>query len=87
MNVDALRQHMFDTLQGLKDKSMDIETAKAMAEVGQVLINSAKVENDFIRANNGGGSTFFGGEVKQITQTQTGTKQVTGNVTVHKLHG
>lgn len=87
-NIDTLREHLFATLAGLKDKTMDIETAKTMAEVGQVLINSAKVEVDFVRANGGGRSEFFSGsDVKQITQTQTGTKEVIGGVTVHKLRG
>lgn len=87
-NIDTLREHLFATLAGLKDKTMEIETAKTMAEVGQVLINSAKVEVDFVRANGGGRSEFFSGsDVKQITQTQTGTKEVIGGVTVHKLRG
>lgn len=87
-NIDTLREHLFATLAGLKDKSMDIETAKTMAEVGQVLINSAKVEVDFVRANGGGRSEFFAGsDVKQITQTQTGTKTVDGITTIHKLRG
>lgn len=87
-NIDTLREHLFATMAGLKDKSMDLETAKTMAEVGQVLINSAKVEVDFVRANGGGQSEFFSGaDTKQITQTPTGTKTVDGASTVHRLRG
>jgi len=50
---------MFDTIQALKEGKITIEQAKAMSEIGQVIINSAKVEVDYIRANNGGESSFI----------------------------
>ena len=88
-NLQTLREHMFATLQGLKDGSIDIEKAKVMGEIGQVLINTAKVEVDFIRANNGGHSEFLenSGVTPKIqkTQTSTGLKVVEGNVTRHIL--
>lgn len=50
-----LRNHMFATLEALQDqdKPMDIERAKAIAEVGKVLVDSAKVEVMFIKAMDG----------------------------------
>jgi len=47
--INDLRDHLFETLERLKDGDIDIATAKAMADVGQVIINSAKLEVDFIR--------------------------------------
>lgn len=38
---------------------LEIEKTKAMADIGQVLVNSAKAEVDFIRATKGVESTFF----------------------------
>lgn len=40
------------TLEALLDeeKPMDIDRAKAVADVAQVIVNSAKVEVDFLRA-------------------------------------
>lgn len=84
-NLDTLRNHMFETLQGLKDGTIDVEKAKVMGEIGQVLINTAKVEVDYIRANNGGNSKFLTSEVKQTKDTKTGLKIVEGNVTTHVL--
>lgn len=88
-NLQALREHMFETLKGLKDGSIDVEKAKVMGEIGQVLINTAKVEVDFIRANNGGNSEFLesSGATPRLTKklTQTGLKVVEGNVTRHTL--
>jgi hypothetical protein len=50
--IADLRKHLFDTLEALTDKDnpMPIDRAKAVAEVSQVIINSAKVEVEFMRA-------------------------------------
>lgn len=60
-DISALRSHLFAALAGLSDKEnpMDIERAKAIADVGQVIINSAKVEVDHIRVVGGKGSGFI----------------------------
>lgn len=87
-SIETLREHLFATLQGLKDGSMKIETAKAMGDISQVIINSAKVEADFIKANGGGKSEFFSADLtRQISQTSTGLKVIDGNLTVHKMRG
>lgn len=50
-----LRNHLFATLEALQDTEnpMDIDRAKAIAEVGKVLVDSAKVEVMFINAMDG----------------------------------
>ena len=50
-----LRNHLFATLEALQDedKPMDLARAKTIADVAQTLINSAKVEVDFINAVGG----------------------------------
>lgn len=47
-----LRNHLFATLEALQDpdKPMEIERAKAIADVAKVLVDSAKVEVAFIVA-------------------------------------
>lgn len=57
-----LRNHLFATLEALQDqeKPMEIERAKAIAEVGKVLVDSAKVEVMFLKVMDGEGrSTGF----------------------------
>lgn len=51
-NIDDLRDHLFGTLTALRDKDnpMPIDRAKAVADVAQTIINSAKVEVDMINA-------------------------------------
>lgn len=50
-----LRNHLFAALEGLADpdKPMDIERAKAIADVSQVVINSAKLELDVLKVYDG----------------------------------
>lgn len=58
--IEDLRQIMFDTLRDLRDKEkpMDIDRAKAVAEVAKVIVDSAKVEVDHMKIA-GGASTFL----------------------------
>lgn len=59
--IEDLRNHLFATIEGLldEDKPLDIDRAKAVCEVGQVIINSAKVEVDFINKVGGKGTGFI----------------------------
>lgn len=59
--IDDLRNHLFETLEALKDdeKPMDLARAKAIADVAKVLVESAKVEVDFLKATGALKSTDF----------------------------
>jgi hypothetical protein len=59
--IADLRKHLFAALEGLSDNAnpMSIDRAKAVADVAQVLINSAKVEVEFIKATKGKGTGFI----------------------------
>lgn len=50
--LSDLRNHLFETLEKLQDdeKPMDLERAKTIAEVSKVVIDSAKVEVDMVKA-------------------------------------
>lgn len=58
--IEDLRNHLFETLEALKDKEnpMPIDRAQAIANVSQA-INSAKVEVEFIKASGGAFATGF----------------------------
>lgn len=53
--ISDLRDHLFATLEALRDddKPMDIDRARAISEVAQTIINSAKVEIDLVKAVGG----------------------------------
>ncbi|MDR5813365.1 hypothetical protein QCE62_07130 [Caballeronia sp. LZ033] len=60
-NINTVRQHLLDTLSDLRNREnpMDVERARAVADVARVLVDSAKVEVDFIKATSAGGSDFM----------------------------
>jgi hypothetical protein len=59
--IDDLRNHLFETLEALKDdeKPMDITRAKAIADVARVIVDSAKVEVSFLKVSGALRSTDF----------------------------
>lgn len=79
--INDLREHLFATLEGLRDKSapMEIDRAKAVAEVAQTIINSAKVEVEHMKvAGNSAGTGFIGIEHKpEGGTTQPGKNGIT----------
>lgn len=66
-NINDVRAALFAVLDGLADKNkpMEIERAKAISDTCQVLINTAKVEIDYLRVNEGGKSQFIEAMGKQ----------------------
>jgi len=69
--ISDLRNHLFSVLEELTDpdSTYDIAKAKVVADVAQVIINSAKIENDYIKIIGGTHGTGFiedRNEVKQI---------------------
>jgi hypothetical protein len=57
-DLNALRNHMFEVIERLKlnndpeadeNEKMDINVAKAMTNAASVIVNSAKIEIDFLR--------------------------------------
>ena len=50
--LQDVRDHLFAALEGLadKDEPLEVNRAKAIASVAQVIINTAKLELDFKRA-------------------------------------
>lgn len=50
--ISDLRDHLFETLEALKDKDapMDVERARAVSEVAGKIIDSARVEVDMVKA-------------------------------------
>ena len=66
--IEDLRNHLFETLEKLNDeeKPMELDRAKAIADVAQVIVNSSKVEVDFIKATGRDIGTGFIPEIKKL---------------------
>lgn len=50
--IGDLRDHLFETLEALRDpeKPMDLDRARAVADVAKVIVESAKVEVAMVKA-------------------------------------
>lgn len=88
--IQTLRDELFATLQDLRAGKIDVSTAKAVGEIGQTIINSAKAELDFMRQTGQGGTGFVpaleaptpaAGE----RTTPTGTVTPTPTGVVHRM--
>ena len=53
-----LRRNLFETLQGFKDGTIELDKARAINEVSKTIIDTAKVEVDYLKVNGGGESAF-----------------------------
>jgi hypothetical protein len=68
--IQDLRDHLFATLESLRDeeKPMDVERAKAVCLVSEQIIDSAKVEVHFMEVNaEATGTGFFDKPLNQRT--------------------
>ena len=68
--IEDLRNHMFATIESLMDEEnpMDIDRAKAVAEVGKVIVESAKAEVMYLKVTRSEDTSLFMQNVKQIDQ-------------------
>jgi hypothetical protein len=82
-DVNDLREHLFAALKGLKDGTVNIEQAKAMSDVAQVIINSAKVEVDYAKATGSTSGSGFLGQIEQLDGEQSKATLPNGITGVH----
>jgi len=54
--IEDLRNHLFETIEMLKEGDIEIDKAKAITDTAQAIINSAKVEADFLKSVGGIGT-------------------------------
>lgn len=82
-DITSLRATLFQTLRDLgnKDKPMEIDRAKAINEVAQTIINSAKVEVDAMRVIGGSGTGF----IPVLPPPKNRINDDTPGVTKHRL--
>jgi hypothetical protein len=78
--LDGLRSELFATLRGLRQGDVKLDQAKGVADLAQTIINTARVEVDFIKAvgPKNARSTGFAG---QLLEHQPGRPTVNGTAT------
>lgn len=75
--IEDLRNHLFATIEALSDQDdpMELERARAISEVAQTIINSAKVEVEFLKVTECDRDTgFLSNERPQLLPMQGGRK-------------
>ncbi len=92
-HIDQVRQSLLETLADLRnrDNPMDIERAKAVATVASVLVDSAKVENEYLKITGQDRSAFL----EQSPDIEGGVTRIEGptannpfpTVVRHRLQG
>ena len=59
-NIGELRDHLFDAIEKLKNGTMEVKTAQTIAQLGDVVVQSAKVEVDYLKVSGELHSGFIG---------------------------
>ncbi len=57
--IEDLRASLFEALEGVKSGTLDLDKARAINDVAKTIVDTAKVEVDYLRATGGGESTFI----------------------------
>jgi hypothetical protein len=57
--IDDLRTRLFAAIDGVKAGTLSLDQARTISDLSQVIVNTAKVEVDYLRATGGGESTFI----------------------------
>jgi len=78
-NIDDLRDLLFSAIEGVKAGTLDIEKAKVIGTLSQVMVNSAAVEVKHAQVTGQKGSNFLD-KVEELPPGITGVRQ-------HKMVG
>lgn len=81
-SITDLRASLFATLEGIKSGAIDLDKARAVNEVAKTIVETAKVEVDYLRVTGGGESAFIDGAIGSDNLPPG----ITG-VTIHRLQG
>lgn len=58
--LDDLRERLFEAIDGVKTGALTVDKARAINDLGQAIINTAKVEVDYLRVSAEKKSRFIG---------------------------
>ena len=86
--IEYLRATLFATLAGVKDGTAALDTARSINEISKTIIDTAKVEVDYIRATQGEGRSEFIQPAKPSSHALP-AEQMNGikSITRHVLEG
>lgn len=85
-HIDKVRSMLLDTLADLRnrDQPMEVDRARAVAQVASVLVDTARVEVEYLKATGSDVSAFLAAPPDAESTTRLTS---TGNGRVHRLLG
>lgn len=86
-DITKLREHLFKAMEGLTNGSISEEKARTMADVAQTIINTAKVEVDFLRVTGANHGTGFMPIADAAASSAIGKSPTATGVLTHKPDG
>lgn len=90
-HINDLRNHLMETLASLRDRTnpMEPDRARAIAQVASVLVDTAKVEVDYLKATGSDRSDFLEPEMThpRLNNNEPAAHNPFPNVTRHRLQG
>lgn len=93
-HIDQVRTALLATLADLRDRThpMDLDRAKAVATVAAVLVDTARVENDYLRLTGQDHSKFLeippdAGVAHLGTTVSPGDRNGITSITQHRMRG
>lgn len=91
-HINTLREHLMSTLASLRDREnpMEPDRARAVAQVASVLVDTAKVEIDYLKATGSDRSDFLEPEAthpRLAHRTDPTAHNPFPNVVRHRLAG
>lgn len=58
-SINDLRDTLFATLEAVKSGALDVDKARHINDLAKTIVDTAKVEVDYLRVTGGGESTFI----------------------------
>lgn len=92
-HINDLRNHLMETLSALRDRTnpMEPDRARAVAQVASVLVDTAKVEVDYLKATGADRSDFLEPSVThpapRLANNEPAAHNPFPNVVRHRLQG
>lgn len=87
--IEDLRTRLFDAMDKVSSGAMSLEQARQVSDLAQVIVNTAKVEVDYLRVTGGGESGFIEPPAGAETAQSNGAALPNGisGIVRHRLRG
>lgn len=79
-DITDLRETLFETIELVKSGKLDLKQANAIANLGSVIVSTAKAEAQFIKESGGVGTGFIASEKQKKLERPKAEYSNTGHI-------